>query len=869
MEKSPRKFVIPSKTYNAQKDPETIFRDLRANSSQVKNLWSQQADVLRSYDSLAKDKAEVALELPTGTGKTLIGLLIAEYRRRIKEERVAYICPTKQLAYQVHNKAQDYGIPTVVLVGPQSGYSQTDFADFLTTKAIAITTYSAIFNTNPKIDNAQALILDDAHSAENHIASLWTVKITRKDSFQAYNALIDLFKEDIPDYLYSRLMKADYDYFMKSYELVPYPNFYNKLTQVREFLEQNVSYCKDAKFPWSMIKENLEACHVYISWGEINIRPIIPPTKIHGPFANAKQRVYMSATLGDGGELERLTGIKEIERLPIPKGWEKYNSGRRLILFPDRKFDSNESLGITFKAIDKHGRALVLCPNAYSANYFKEQFLKTKLEIPILESKDIEESLDPFIRKEKAVLLLTRYDGIDLSGDICRLLVVFNLPEATNLQEGFLWNRLGANALLNDRVRTRITQALGRCTRSSDDFSNVLMIGSDLLKFCAIKENQENFHPEIQAEIKFGLVNSEQLETAEDILGFMEDFIEDKEFFQGINEAITGLRDETEKVIKPATTQLNISVKSEVEYVNALWKNDIELAQEKVKVVTDGLSGGKELAGYRAWWLYLAGSGAYLGYRRNLWDMSVAKQYYSSALQTTNSLTWLADLAKYVPANTGIVTSDLDLVTQAEAVENVITSLSVMGPRFEKKMTEFMELINNDKATNFEKGLERLGEYLGFQSEKPASDGAPDGIWVLRNSAYGFEAKSEEDGNNSISLSTSRQANGHRNWMLDAENLPNAVSIKIIVLDHKAKLHPDAVPQAHELFHLNITEIRDLAQRVTSSLRRIRSVMTRDGGSTLFTKELICEELSKEQLSYKHINEILTSKKLDKMEIAR
>jgi len=58
------------------------------------------------------------------------------------------------------------------------------------------------------------------------------------------------------------------------------------------------------------------------------------------------------------------------------------------------------------------------------------------------------------------------------------------------------------------------------------------MVGSDLLKFCAIKENLQNFHPEIQAEIEFGLANSEPFDTSEDILGFMEDFINDKRFFQ-------------------------------------------------------------------------------------------------------------------------------------------------------------------------------------------------------------------------------------------------------------------------------------------------------------------------------------------------
>lgn len=193
----------------------------------------------------------------------------------------------------------------------------------------------------------------------------------------------------------------------------------------------------------------------------------------------------MSATLGEGGELERITGIKKISKIPIPKGWDKYSNGRRLILFPNRNFSQKESLELTFKAIDKHGRALVLCPDNRTSNHFKQQFIKEYPHIPIVEAADIEENLNFFLSKERAVLLLTsKYDGIDLSEDSCRLLILYGMPEATNLQEGFLWNRLGANVLLKELVKTRITQALGRCTRSSDDFANVLMVDPSLLKFC-------------------------------------------------------------------------------------------------------------------------------------------------------------------------------------------------------------------------------------------------------------------------------------------------------------------------------------------------------------------------------------------------
>ena len=51
------------------------------------------------------DTPDLALELPTGTGKTLPGLLIADWVRRVRSARVAYACPTVQLARQVSETA--------------------------------------------------------------------------------------------------------------------------------------------------------------------------------------------------------------------------------------------------------------------------------------------------------------------------------------------------------------------------------------------------------------------------------------------------------------------------------------------------------------------------------------------------------------------------------------------------------------------------------------------------------------------------------------------------------------------------------------------------------------------------------------------
>ena len=98
-----------SPTYD---DPESLFRDRRNRT--VQGPLSHQSDILRRYQKEAFEKPNVALELPTGSGKTLVGLLIAEFRRVTKSERVLYLCPTKQLVLQVCEQSErKYGITAV------------------------------------------------------------------------------------------------------------------------------------------------------------------------------------------------------------------------------------------------------------------------------------------------------------------------------------------------------------------------------------------------------------------------------------------------------------------------------------------------------------------------------------------------------------------------------------------------------------------------------------------------------------------------------------------------------------------------------------------------------------------------------------
>ena len=71
----------------------------------------------------------------------------------------------------------------------------------------------------------------------------------------------------------------------------------------------------------------------------------------------------MSATLGEGGELERITGIRKIERLPVPEGWDKQGPGRRFIMFPDLSLPAETSKASAITLAGEPVRSLILTPN--------------------------------------------------------------------------------------------------------------------------------------------------------------------------------------------------------------------------------------------------------------------------------------------------------------------------------------------------------------------------------------------------------------------------------------------------------------------------------------------------------------------------
>ena len=760
-------FLIPERRASKPSDPETLFRSLSRRSPHIQHLWAHQADILRKWHALHTDTPDLALELPTGTGKTLIGLLIGEFIRQTKKERVAYLCPNRQLAHQVGVLAKDYSIDARVLVGSQTSYPPNDFNAFNDSSAIAVTTYSGIFNTNPKISSANLLILDDAHASEDFIAPLWTLDIDRTDEPALYYSLIDLFRDVIPGYQVSVLKDENPPYDRSECGKIPSPILQDREAELRDFLDSKCSET-DLQYSWRMIRSHLDACHLYITWQSMSIRPVTPPTFIHEPFAQSRQRIYMSATLGEGGELERITGVRKIERLPVPEGWEREGTGRRFIMFPERSLPPEAAKKAAITLVAEPIRSLILAPSRRSAQSISDELRQLSPAPTIVSAHDIEESLEPFSKKKHAALVLTnRYDGLDLPGDICHLEWICGLPGATNAQEAFLLNRLEVHSVLRDRIRTRLTQALGRCTRNATDHAVVIVSGAGALEFCNKNENKSTFHPELQAEIEYGLKAS-QVQWPQEFVKRARDLFHKAPGWEAVDEWIREERDSYTQANDAVAQMLMANVSDEIDYANALWAGNYQTAFEKARACTDRLS-GDTLREYRAWWYYLAASATALSMSNDKAEhlRDTARELFNRACAAAPKVSWFNEVARLVDFDVQIQPIDDPLLlAAAAAVEARIHQLGVAGVKFENEATSLIEQLNSSESTPFEQGLERLGLWLGIQSSKPKSSGVPDTVWTFPGkTVIALEAKSNEQVAGPISLSTAREAQGHIKWV--------------------------------------------------------------------------------------------------------
>lgn len=808
--------------------PESLLHDLR--TKKIQGPLAHQADMWRSYTEKGLQVKDIALQLPTGSGKTLVGLIVAEWRRRKFGEKVVYLCPTNQLVNQVVEQAENkYGLSVIGFTGSVRNYPQKDKTDYNLANKVAITTYSALFNTNPFFSDPDVIIFDDAHAAENYVIKLWSLEISKYDHGSLFESISLILKEYIPSSNYTKLANDEID--PNDYTWVdklPTP-FLNEISNELITLIDEGSKNNELKYSWSVIRDHLTSCHLYYSVNKILIRPLIAPTNTHSPFSNAKQRIYMSATLGKGGDLERIVGRSEITKLPIPSGWDQQGIGRRFFLFPESSLNPEDSKKFFLSVINNNGRSLFLTTNHQTAQGI-EELVNKETECDIFNAKEIEETKIDFVKNQHAIAIIAnRYDGIDFPDDECRVLIIGGLPTSTNLQEQFFTSRMGARILLNERILTRVIQAIGRCTRSPTDYSAVIIYGEELLSYLLSKDRRKHLHPELQGELEFGIEQSKD-QSIDDLLENLEIFLEQGEDWLSADENIVELRNASQQDDLPCNDELSNAVSSEIKYQYQLWEGDFNSSIDEARSVLSVIK-HRDLKGYRSLWNYLAGSACWLEADNNPSLKTVAKEHYLKAKNAVIGLRWLVDLAKQTDSQPDNYSEKEELSGVIEDLEKNIIKLGYMhNQNYDKHQLKILNGIMGEDSDAFEESQKLLGEFLGYTSGNSKLDGAPDPWWILSDDlCIVFEDHNEADKNSKLSVKKARQAFCHDNWI--KENIPlsdDSEIIKVLVTP-VTKVHVGALTHLKSVYLWDLADFRRWVKESLGVIRDLRSKFPGEG----------------------------------------
>ena len=381
--------------------------------------------------------------------------------------------------------------------------------------------------------------------------------------------------------------------------------------------------------------------------------------------------------------------------------------------------------------------------------------------------------------------------------------------------------------------------------------------GAKALDFCIRSENRAGFHPELQAEIRIGLENSEVTQPR-DFIEIARAFLEKRTGWEDVDEWIRNERDSCPKLKDESAQTLIDNVGDEIDYATAMWLGHYEKALEKARSCSDRL-GGNALAAYRAWWYYLAGSAATLSSARDSLHHldEVARDLFSRACSASPTATWFREASRL--SGMEIEEQPLDdtlLISAAEAVERRIHEVGVVGAEFEKQAQEMTEHLDNSEATPFEQGLERLGLWLGLDAKHPKGQGVPDGVWSFADEiAVGLEAKSNEQPTGPISLSTAREAQGHNRWIESNMELPQSTATSTVIISDRTEVATEALPNAEALFVIDLPTIRQLGRKVVSTIRSLRAEASKINNEQF--RGVIAQRLKDEELDPRSILALL------------
>lgn len=777
------------------------------NSGKFRQLWTAQAHVLDTYTRDFLKKTDVAVDLPTGAGKTLIALLVSEAWRR-EGKSVAILSANKTLARQMLQEAQALGIPAVLMEGRGIDIPGSDRRAYQRAQKVAIMNYWVYFNQNPIIDPAQLLVMDDAHLAEHCLHSLYSVEISKYEHKDLFLQLCQELLSRYPEYgvLADALSGGGNSPFPLPPELLSFVDQVAISERIRQIVDASpvMASHEDLRFRWQRVRSQLNQANIYLGVNSIWIRPYVYPLTANAHYAQPTQRLYMSATIGEASDISRRLGVRKIEKIPVPASFSERTSGRRLVVMSrvgEKNIPERLEQAI-LAALRIHPKSVWLCSSETEARKFMDVVGKWLPahgfpNEPTWLLRPLGDEIDQFKKAPRGHLFVAgRFDGMDFHEDECRLVVITSLPRAINTQEEFISAYLRDAGFMRQRLNQRIVQALGRCNRSEDDYGVYILADQRFTTHFGRESNKADLPRNVVGEIDMAqdLADIEIPGLVETVQRFM------SKDFGHYDEQLQRYVSEVPRLA--TTAAVPDTSDEEVSGWAALFASqNYGEASARFERCWNTLRSGPQveisaLHGYHwAKALYM---------RSVLYEAGMREQALTTleeAIKRGGQSSWFnrlrASLNRARQKPTGASTAqpyDYAAVL-LRAFDDHLENLGVKGAKFDTWCTNLTDRLQSDNHAQYQEGLEKLGNLLGYQASRPKYNSSTDCLWrgIFGNwrEVVTFEAKIEHKKSSQVDASDVGQANNQVNRAI-GEYGKHGYTVRGTLVTHMTTITPDA-----------------------------------------------------------------------------
>lgn len=479
--------------------PREVFFTLNRSSS-FSFPRDIQTEVMNSWFG-ERDRPDCVIKLNVGSGKTIVGLLLLQSSLNEGKGPALYVTPDKQLSQQVIEEAEALGIE--VTDNPRdAGYIAGE-------KVCVVNVYKlfngrSVFGVGASKINIGTVVIDDAHACVSTITDQFRISLANNHS--AYQSIFEILSEDLKEYNPAGFLDLESNDPRALLE-VPFWSWHTHQQEILKVLHEHRDDA-DLQFTFPLLREILPQCRCVVSGQNLEIEPHFPATDLIQSFRRAQRRIYMTATLADDSVISTHFGAEpnSISKPIVPTSSQ--SMGERMILMPQ---ELNSDLTIAdvrtlLVELAQKVNVVVIVPSTLAAEAWRADANQ------VLIGEEVIEGIEK-LRKSHVGLtvLINRYDGIDLPGDACRLLVVSELPEVSSFADLIDSEVLSGTNLNLRRQVERIEQGMGRGVRSNDDYCAVLLLGAKLTGRLRSREGQAMLTPATKAQLTLSRRIAKQL----------------------------------------------------------------------------------------------------------------------------------------------------------------------------------------------------------------------------------------------------------------------------------------------------------------------------------------------------------------------